>query len=195
MTREQPTKKTPVTQDFSPAGSTGIARAVWLALTVLVLVQGAVIAVERSLLQSTVRPLRHAMSDLPLTIGTWSGKDAELDTRTFAAVGADQQINRIWTNPTGDAIVLHCAAWVSADDWTPHVPELCYTGNGWALVQSHLAILPEQPNVSIMVQTYEKSGQRVMSAYWYQLNDRAYVDRNSARRRERHSWAAANGRR
>jgi EpsI family protein len=167
------------------AGSLG--RSIWLAVACVTLIQGGGWVVKALFLTSTARPPLHALSDLPQAIGSWSGADLQVDA-AFANVGAVDHNERRYTNSAGAVVFVHRAAWTSQDDWTPHTPELCYTNNGWELLQSETTTLPDAPAVHLVIQHYQQGVQRVAVAYWYQLEAGTYVDRNGARQLHRTLW-------
>jgi hypothetical protein len=70
----------------------------------------------------------------------------------------------------------------------PHPPELCYSSNGWALLESRAVTLPDRPRVRISVQRYGRAEQRVVVVYWYQMDDRTYLDRNGERIARKAMW-------
>jgi hypothetical protein len=170
----------------SQAGS--LTRAIWTAVAVVALLQGVTFAIQHSILVSSARPLRHQLSDLSLTLGGWTGADMTLDPIAFAAVGTQDQVARVYKNSGGDAVFVHRAAWTSQDDWTPHLPEICYSTNGWELLESHSATLPDNPSVRIAIQNYQQAGQKVVVAYWYQLDQGTYADRDGGRSLRRDHW-------
>jgi EpsI family protein len=161
---------------------------VWIEVVAIALVQGTVIAIERSFVPLAVRPLRQPLSDLPREIGTWTGKETVLDARTFIAVGSDQQINRLYQNPAGTEIAVHSASWSSSDDWAPHPPDLCYAGNGWELIQARTVALPNRPEVQIALRDYQRAGSHLAVAYWYQMDEQTFIDREGARATRRTQW-------
>jgi hypothetical protein len=161
-------------------------RAIWAAVAVLAVLQGGGAAIERAFFPSAVRPLSHKLSELPMTLGHWSGTEVTLDSKTFAAVGADDQVARVYKNG-GEAVLVHSAAFQSHDDWTPHRPEICYSGNGWELLDSRTVSLPNVPNFAT-IQTYQQSGQRVVALYWYQTDRGTYSDREGGRTLRRGQW-------
>jgi hypothetical protein len=166
-----------------------LTRVIWTAVAVVALLQGGTIAIERSFLPSAVRQPHHKLSELPLKLGHWTGAEMSLDPTTFAAVGAFDQSARVYKNSgSGDAVFAHSAAWTLQDDWTPHLPEVCYTANGWELVQSRTVALPGLPNARIALQTYQQPGQRVMVAYWYQMDQGIYSEREGGRKLRREQW-------
>jgi hypothetical protein len=169
--------------------SIGLAKYVWITLAAVAVTQGGVAALQWSLVPTRVRPLRHALSELPLTMGAWTGKDNEVDQRLFQAVGAEQQVNRLYTNSARDVLYVHSAVWMSsADDWLPHLPQVCYAGAGWLPVENSIISLPNRPDLRIAVQTFERAGQRVKVGYWYQMGKSTFVDREEARKVRRAFW-------
>jgi EpsI family protein len=163
-------------------------RSIWTAVAVVALLQGVSVAIQRSFFPSAVRPLRHRLSELAPTLGKWTGTEVDLDAKTFAAVGAHDQAARVYKNSAGDSVFVHRAGWISQDDWTPHLPEVCYTANGWELTESHTATLPGWPGARIAVQSYQQASQRVVVAYWYQLHQGTYSDREGGRKLRREQW-------
>jgi Protein of unknown function (DUF3485) len=166
----------------------GAARYVWIAVAIVAVIQGGGFALERAFFVSRVRPLHHSLAELPLALGPWAAKDQNLDSKTFPSVGAEEQSERLYKTAAGDAIFVHRAAWIVQDDWTPHIPELCYTSNGWELSQSRLAPLADGSGVLIAIQHYQQGTQRAAVAYWYQLDKAAYVDRDGGRKLRRGLW-------
>jgi EpsI family protein len=163
----------------------GLAKYVWLTVALVALFQGGAVAIERWLIPTIVRLPRHKLSELPLAIGRWTAKELPLDKSTFAAVGAADQSDRLYRSPTGDAIFIHRGAWTSQDDWTPHLPEVCYTSNGWTLSQTRVVSLPNHADAQLVIQNYQQSTQRTVVAYWYQIGDRTYTDRDGGRKLRR----------
>jgi hypothetical protein len=161
---------------------------VWMTLGLVVLSQGGVLALESLFVPSEVRSPRHPLSELALRIGRWTGHEAAVDQKIFAGLGADDVINRSYENSAGGVVTVHCATWILATVSTPHPPDLCYSSNGWELLESHTVVLPDRPGARIAIQKYGWSGQRVVVAYWYQLDDRTYLDRDGERLAWRSLW-------
>jgi hypothetical protein len=188
MTQVQaPKSPTGESQPPQPKAS-GLSKYVWITLAIVAVTQLPGFALHTSFVASKVRPVRHELSELPLAFGQWTGTTTELDPRIFAAVGADEQINRLYKNPAGAIITMHCATWTSLNPGMPHGPDLCYQSAGWKLAPSYTRVLPERPNVSVGVQKFERAGQQVVVVYWYQMDDRAFVDREGWRQMRRAQW-------
>jgi hypothetical protein len=166
----------------------GWSRYVWIALVVVAILEGGVVICQWSILPSTARPLRHALGELPLTLGRSTGKDGPVDSNVLDAVGAEQQVDRVYTSIDGGMVSVHCAAFRPTAEWTPHPPAVCYRTNGWNVLPTSTRSLPGRPHAQIGLQTCERSGERVIVVYWYQMGDRTYYDRNSARGVRRSQW-------
>ena len=147
----------PTAEPTARASDGNLSRSVWLAVACVALIQGGGWVVKALFLTSTARPPLHALSDLPQTIGPWSGSDLQVDS-AFANVGAIDHNERRYANSAGAVVFVHRAAWTSQDDWTPHTPELCYTNNGWELLQSETTTLPDAPAVHLVIQHYQQGG-------------------------------------
>ncbi len=145
----------PTAEPTARASDGNLSRSVWLAVACVALIQGGGWVVKALFLTSTARPPLHALSDLPQTIGPWSGSDLQVDS-AFANVGAIDHNERRYANSAGAVVFVHRAAWTSQDDWTPHTPELCYTNNGWELLQSETTTLPDAPAVHLVIQHYQQ---------------------------------------
>jgi len=177
----------PTAEPATRANGGSLSRAIWLAVACVALIQGGGWVVKALFLTSTARAPLHALSDLPHVIGPWSGTELQVDA-AFANVGAIDHNERRYAESAGAVVFVHRAAWTSQDDWTPHTPELCYTNNGWELLQSETTTLPDAPAVHLVIQHYQQGVQRVAVAYWYQLEAGTYVDRNGARQLNRTLW-------
>jgi EpsI family protein len=166
----------------------GWSKHVWMALVVVATLEGGVAIYQSSILPSKVRPLRHALGELPRTLGNSTGKSIPVESIVLDAVGAEQQVDRLYTSIDGRSVSVHCAAFRPTADWTPHDPPVCYRANGWNLLSMSTRSLPDRPHAQIALQTCEQHGERVTVAYWYQMGNQTYEDRNSARGVRRSQW-------
>jgi hypothetical protein len=178
---------TPVTQ-ASTLKTLFWSRHVWIALIAVAILQGAVAICQWSIIPSTARPLRQTLHQLPLTLGRSTGKDVPVESNVLDAVGADQQIDRLYAGIGGGTVSVHCATFRPTAEWTPHPPAVCYRTSGWNLIHASTRSLPDRPQARIGLMTCERAGERVTVAYWYQMDDRTYDDRGSARTVRRSQW-------
>ncbi len=147
---------------------------------------------RRYALAEVQRPSR-SLAELPLELGTWTGADAEFDTRAFQVLGTEMCINRNYRDATGHVVALHSALWLESDSWVPHPPDACYESAGWTITGTKtVRIKPrddsDQPAASVVLLSMERDGQRIRSLYWYQIGDRVYVNRDGARNVRRSYW-------
>jgi EpsI family protein len=183
------TTQAPIACNPSPGPKNiGWSKHVWIAFVVVATLEGGVAIYQSSLLPSKVRPLRHALGELPLTLGSWTGKNTPVESIVLDAVGAEQQVDRLYTSIDGRTVSVHVAAFRPTGDWTPHDPPICYRSNGWKLLLMSTRSLPDRPQLRIALQTCEQHGERVTVAYWYQMGNQTYEDRNSARGVRRSQW-------
>jgi hypothetical protein len=166
-------------------------KATWAAIAAIVVLQGAVAAFERALIPQSTRPLRHPLLDRPTLLkdSPWKAKNVPLGQKEFVGIGADEVLDREYTNSSMNVVARsHVAVWLSSDEWAPHIPDQCYQANGWKRIKGGVVSLPERPDVKVAMSTFERSGQTVRIAYWYQMDDRTYVDRSGARSVRRAQW-------
>jgi len=79
----------------------------------------------------------------PAQIGGWTGQDVPLDEAIARATDTDARISRRYSRRGGqESVYLYVACGVKARDLMPHRPEVCYTGNGWTLVDRRSAEVP-----------------------------------------------------
>src|SRR5579864_9824389 len=93
----------PSVSDSGMAGARALFRPkyIWTAIAVVALLQVGVAAMRRTFVATEVRPLHHQLSELPMLLGNWKGKDVTLEKRIVDAVGADQLVDRMYTHSDG----------------------------------------------------------------------------------------------
>jgi len=113
------------------------------------------------------------IQDLPKQLGEWKGEDVKLDERLFEATGAQSIVERQYRNESGMSIALHLAIFSNPAEGIWHSPMHCYSAAGWSLYESSKEPISETNDKSdkISLCTWDKSGERVFVAYWYQLGD------------------------
>lgn len=116
---------------------------------------------------------------MPFTLGTWSGRDVEIEDLIFRKSGADLMVNREYTNDAGRSVGATTSVF---SDWYAgfmHHPEVCYKAAGFQLVGQNVVRLETAKHVDFPVDvlTYERDGRRIQVLYWYQLGDQRVADR------------------
>ena len=83
------------------------------------------------------------LDQFPMQIGDWTGEDVPLSEAEARSTGTDAHINRRYSRSNGSgSIALYIACGVRVDEVMQHVPEGCYTGHGWTLVDRRSTELP-----------------------------------------------------
>lgn len=115
---------------------------------------------------------------LPYQLGDWRGADKELDPKIFAAIGANYIVDRVYRNGPHQ-ISLHLAVFDNPDEGIRHSPMNCYLGQGFRNVSTKRASLnlADDPEMEMLLTTWEKSQQRVLVGYWFKLGEHLLFDR------------------
>ena len=119
-----------------------------------------------------------SMETLPMAFGDWTGKETELDDRLFRKIGADEVVNRLYTNKTGKAVTFHGAVIGTFVRNIPHHPTVCYGVAGWTLIkQKEVEIkIPGEEPIKASTIIYDMNGRRLMVMFWYLFGDLAVHD-------------------
>jgi len=119
--------------------------------------------------------------EMPLQLEKWRGEDTQLDPKIAEATGADVIVDRIYRDDMGSVISMHTAMFKDPSEGVYHAPMNCYRTNGWNLVKDVRENIQVSDNLMIpmAVTTWEKSGERVIVVYWYQLGENVVHDRYS----------------
>lgn len=119
------------------------------------------------------------LAQLPLTCGTWTGETMEFDSRLFQRVGALKLLERKYTSPEGRQVSLHLALFPTAQATIPHIPELCYAGTGWSIVNNDWRKGEKGNRYRLM--SAVKNDEAVNVIYWYQLGNEVVATRDELR--------------
>jgi len=137
---------------------------------------------------SMVEPQR-PIDDFPLVVrtadaGTWEGKIAKLDDRTFNEAEVDAAVSRVYSKE-GDAKDAHILKFLLAEYKSPrlglyHNPMNCYRAQGFTLIgEVELQPLkaPNRPDTKISITTWVRNNEKVIVAYWYEVGDHTMHER------------------
>lgn len=119
------------------------------------------------------------VAGLPMQLGQWTGVDAEMDERLVKHIGATCSISRSYQNSHGRQVMVHLAAFPSAEVSIPHPPRMCYTSAGWTLGPERTSREKETPPFRFMA--VERDGTRAEVVYWYQLGPDIAANRGELR--------------
>jgi EpsI family protein len=80
----------------------------------------------------------NVLAAFPLQIGEWTGKEVPLDPDVGDVIDADAYVSRQYSRGGGiEAVSLYLPCGADASKLLQHVPENCYVGSGWTLVDRH----------------------------------------------------------
>ena len=85
-------------------------------------------------------PLRQSLATMPARLGAWEriGEDAVLDSQVVEVLGTPHYLERTYVRQGGDGesplpLRLHIAFYSGDPDESPHVPEVCWVGQGMSI--------------------------------------------------------------
>ncbi len=119
---------------------------------------------------------------LPMKLGPWTGKPAELDEEMKAS-GTASVTNRIYQDEQGRSISFYGAMFNNPQDGVLHSPMNCYRRTGWQFKEEKWETLQLNDQLSIPVnlsrweRKSEKGFERVFVLYWYQLGEHVLFNR------------------
>ena len=125
-----------------------------------------------------------SLSQLPYTLGTWTGTDQPLQNRIVQAVGVSDYVNRVYTSPGLGLAQLYVGYYANQRTGdTIHSPKNCLPGAGWDPVRSgyiNLSLPNEDP---IVVNEYiiQQGLDRQLVFYWYQGRGRVIASEYSGK--------------
>jgi EpsI family protein len=150
--------------------------------TLFVIFQGALL--YSSLRPEAVPPSR-PLAEFPLALGPWQfAQEGVVDQETRDVLKADDLLDRVYVNSSGQAASLFVAAFRSTRNGkTPHSPKNCLPGSGWTpLVSDYLPVsvgAAEPITVNRYVVTNGDS--RALVLYWYQSRNRVVANEFKAK--------------
>ena len=99
-----------------------------------------------------------SLEKLPIQIGDWTGKEAPLDEAIVRATDADAHISRSYSRySNSEQVWLYISYGMRARDLMPHRPEVCYTGNGWTLIDRNSMEFPLSDGMKLQCSIFQFS--------------------------------------
>ena len=141
-----------------------------------------------------IAPPQKDLDDFPAALGIWEqGAETGIEERTLEVMNSDSHISRGYHNAETDtAIGFHAAVWTDPMEvayGTPHPPNVCYTGAGWHIVAQELVpVETEWGTVPLMLMSWEKNGELVVTGHWYQIGQDLVTNRDAGRAVHRKFW-------
>ena len=128
--------------------------------------------------------LHQPLSELPYTLGSWTGEERPLQARVVQAVSVSDYINRMYLDRGRDPVQLYVGYYASQKTGdTIHSPKNCLPGSGWDPIQSGYTTISLQGGRQIVVNEYviQKDLNKQMVFYWYQTQSRVIASEYSAK--------------
>lgn len=127
------------------------------------------------LASNTKTPLQRPLSALSYQIGSWSGRDQDIDERVRTLLGTDDILLREYVDGSESPVWLYVSYFGRQQQGeTSHSPQHCLPGAGWQPLRARRVAYPlsSAASPSINEILYEKEGRRQLVFYWYRERDR-----------------------
>lgn len=125
-------------------------------------------------------PVSEPLSQMPRTIGGWSGSDVQIDQETLDVLGSGDFLSRVYTQsgetqPVGLFIGYFPTQRTGV---TIHSPKNCLPGSGWAFESSQYVNLNDANGKAHRVGEYiiADGENRQFVIYWYQAHGRSIAN-------------------
>lgn len=124
-----------------------------------------------------VFPPRAPLQSFPVSLGPWVGTDSTIDKDSLEVLGDGEFLLRIYQDqqqpqPYIDLFIAYYKSQRAGK--TPHSPQHCLPGAGWAPVENTRVTLAMPGHVSFPVNRYviSKQDARQIVLYWFWAHDR-----------------------
>jgi EpsI family protein len=140
---------------------------VLLVTAVLLVASGTAAWAIRS--QGAFRISQNRLGDLPRTILRYHGVDDRFEDSVYAVLANDFNLLRRYLDPEGRIIWLYIGYYGTAKGGRPtHVPQYCYTGQGFAVEDWSLIPAPEgRPGERINRMVVKRGPERQLVYFWF----------------------------
>ena len=129
-------------------------------------------------------PPRQPLRGFPLVLAQWRGTETPIEARIIQAVGVNDHVNRVYSDPSGNPVQLYIGYYSSQRTGdTIHSPKHCLPGAGWVPVRTgELSILLSSGG-SVTVNDYliQKGRDKQLVLYWYQARGRTIASEYEAK--------------
>jgi len=122
-------------------------------------------------------PPRRDLQSFPITLGPWTGSDTPIDKDALEVLGKGEFLLRVYQNenepqPIVDLFIAYYRSQRTGE--TPHSPQHCLPGSGWAPVENNRVMLsmPGHPPFPVNRYVISRQGSRQIVLYWFWAHDR-----------------------
>ena len=150
-----------------------------IAAVLVAAIQGGAYLIRRGGTARQVSRPQQDLREIPTQLGPWTGKEVQLDPRTYQATGSEVLVNRQYRNPAGDTASLHAAMWLEFSIKLPHRPEICYPASGYEIISENdwQLQVADQSSMPVRLLTVRRDAKQSYVVYWYQLGERIIIGR------------------
>jgi len=122
-------------------------------------------------LRPPLKVIEVRLDQIPMQVDSLVGMEMRFEDSVYAALNADANVFRNYVNPDGQSINLYIGYYGTAKGGrAEHVPQYCYTGQGWSIEKWDLVSFdwsgPGKVRVNRMIVKKETARQLVY--FWYQ---------------------------
>jgi hypothetical protein len=97
------------------------------------------------------------LSQIPLTVGDWSGEPLEMSPREIASACADGYLSRKYSNRRTGKVVSVLLLCGRPGPISVHTPDVCYRGSGFDEVGDAVRFAPSgEPDTQLLVRRFRK---------------------------------------
>jgi EpsI family protein len=124
-------------------------------------------------------PLSKPLASFPWVVNQWRGADGgDIDPEIARNLGADDYLNRVYSDTTGAIVGLYVAYYGSQRQGDAiHSPLHCLPGSGWTpVVHSRQSLDVGTGRIPINHYIVEKAGTRHLVLYWFQGRGRVVAN-------------------
>jgi len=127
-------------------------------------------------------PLGRPFQEFPTTLAGWRMvSEQEIETEVQALLKADETMNRVYLDPSGQRPVSLFVAFFKSQraGVSPHSPRVCLPGSGWVIAQAGTMLLniPGRPGpIRVNRHLISRDTDRSLVLYWYQTSRRVIAN-------------------
>ena len=159
--------------------------AAWALAVVLLVVAGAgyqLVAVKMNMFATTPIKLEVPLSEFPIRIGQWVGRDVPISENIQRVAGNDDFLSRLYVNESSDQWVnIYIAYTARPRSMLGHRPQVCYPANGWIHENTeHIQLVSNSgQKIKCLLHNFQKStagSEEIVVLNYYIVNGRLTDD-------------------
>lgn len=118
-------------------------------------------------------PARTTLASFPLTLDSWRATESSMPSEIERFLGVSDYLLADYVDPSRNAVNLYVAYYASQRKGvSPHSPEVCIPGGGWAITGLGTVPLEGSPGSSAVRVLIAKGDQHMLVYYWFEERGR-----------------------